>query len=54
MIPGDVAYDNFELIEKFEPGTELWFGVTLKTPREMGWFLLVRELNSRTGEDRGT
>jgi len=36
-IPGGVSYENFELIEKFEPGTELWFGVTLETPREMGW-----------------
>ena len=36
-IPGGVAYENFELIEKFEPGTELWFGVSLKTPKEMGF-----------------
>ncbi len=36
-IPGGVSYENFELIEKFEPETEIWFGVTLKTPREMRW-----------------
>jgi len=30
-----VSFENFELIEKFEPGTELWFGVTLQTPREI-------------------
>lgn len=36
-IPGGVSYENFELIEKFEPGTELWFGVTLRTTNEMGW-----------------
>jgi len=36
-VPGGVAYENFELIEKFEPGTELWFGVTLQTPRDMGF-----------------
>jgi hypothetical protein len=37
LIPGGVSYENFELIERFEPGIESWFGVTLKTPREMGW-----------------
>ncbi len=37
VIPGGVAYENFEIIEDFAPGCEQWFGVTLKTPREMGW-----------------
>jgi hypothetical protein len=37
VIPGGVAYENFEIIEDFKPGTEQWFGVTLKTPRQMGW-----------------
>lgn len=36
-IPGGVAYENFELVEKFEPGVESWFGVSLKTPKELGW-----------------
>ena len=36
-IPGGVAYENFEIIEDFKPGTEQWFGVTLLRPREMGW-----------------
>lgn len=36
-IPGGVAYENFELIESFKPGLEFWFGITLKTPKEMGW-----------------
>jgi len=37
IIPGGVSFENFELIEEYKPGVELWFGVTLKTPREMGW-----------------
>ena len=36
-IPGGVAYENFELIETFEPGVESAFGVTLQTPAAMGW-----------------
>lgn len=37
LIPGGVAYENFELIEDFRPGIESSFGVTLLTPRKMGW-----------------
>ncbi len=36
-IPGGVSFENFELIEDFQPGEESWFGVTLKTPYQMGW-----------------
>jgi len=36
-IPGGVAFENFELIEKYVPGVESAFGVTLKTPKDMGW-----------------
>lgn len=36
-IPGGVSYENFELIEDFVPGVEQWFGITLRTPGEMGW-----------------
>lgn len=36
-IPGGVAFENFELIEHYQPGIESVFGVTLKTPKEMGW-----------------
>lgn len=36
-LPGGVAFENFEMIEAFEPGVESSFGVTLKTPAEMGW-----------------
>ena len=36
-IPGGIAFENFELIESFKPGVESWFGITLKTPREMGF-----------------
>lgn len=35
-VPGGVAFENFELVEKYEPGVESSFGVTLKTPKEMG------------------
>lgn len=41
-IPGGVAFENFELIEKYVPGVESSFGVTLKTPAEMGWDIHVR------------
>lgn len=37
LIPGGVAFENFELVEKYEPGVESAFGVTLKTPAQMGW-----------------
>ena len=37
QIPGGVAFENFELIEKYEPGVESAFGVTLQTPAAMGW-----------------
>lgn len=40
-IPGGVAFENFELIEKYAPGVKSSFGVTLKTPAEMGWDRLV-------------
>ena len=36
-IPGGVAFENFELIEGFKAGVESWFGISLKTPEEMGW-----------------
>lgn len=36
-IPGGVAYENFEMIEPFVPGSEVSFGVTLKTPEQLGW-----------------
>ncbi len=36
-IPGGVAYENFEMIEPFTPGSELCFGVTLDTPQQIGW-----------------
>jgi len=38
-IPGGVAFENFEFIQSFTPGEESWFGVTLKTPYQMGWKL---------------
>lgn len=37
LLPGGVAYENFEIIEKYEPGVECVFGVTLKTTAQMGW-----------------
>ncbi len=37
LLPGGIAYENFEIIETYEPGTESVFGVTLQTPAQMGW-----------------
>lgn len=37
LLPGGIAFENFELIEKYAPGVESAFGVTLRTPAEMGW-----------------
>ena len=36
-IPGGIAFENFEFIEPFRQGAESWFGVSLRTPRELGW-----------------
>lgn len=38
-LPGGIAYENFEIIEKYEPGVESVFGVTLQTPAQMGWMV---------------
>ena len=34
-IPGGVAFENFELREKYYPGQQFYFGLTPKTPEEM-------------------
>jgi hypothetical protein len=36
-IPGGVAFENFEIIENYEPGVQSTFGATLQTPTTMGW-----------------
>lgn len=36
-LPGGIAFENFEMIEPFSPGSEVCFGVTLQTPEQMGW-----------------
>lgn len=36
-IPGGVSFENFELIEPFRDGQESWFGVSLLSPRHLGW-----------------
>ncbi|HNQ74887.1 MAG TPA: hypothetical protein PKN95_14965 [Verrucomicrobiota bacterium] len=35
-IPGGVAYENFELNERYHPGQEFIFGVTRRTPAQLG------------------
>jgi hypothetical protein len=35
-IPGGIAYENFELMERFYEGQTFVFGVTRKTPAELG------------------
>ena len=34
-IPGGIAFENFELVQPFSPGQELWFGVTTATPEQL-------------------
>ncbi len=36
-VPGGVAYENFEMIRPFHPGQEFIFGITSKTPQQLGW-----------------
>ena len=35
-IPGGVAFENFEMVAPFREGQEFWFGVTTRTPQELG------------------
>ena len=36
-IPGGIAFENFELRERFHPGQTFVFGITKRTPRELGF-----------------
>ena len=36
-IPGGTAFENFELRERFQEGQQFVFGITLKTPQELGF-----------------
>ena len=36
-IPGGIAIENFELRERFHEGQRFIFGITRKSPRELGW-----------------
>jgi hypothetical protein len=36
-IPGGVAFENFEMRERFHPGQRFVFGITRRTPAELGW-----------------
>lgn len=35
-IPGGVAFENFEMRERFHPGQRFVFGITRRTPRDLG------------------
>jgi hypothetical protein len=35
-IPGGVAFENFEMRERFHPGQRFVFGITRRTPGELG------------------
>jgi len=35
-IPGGIAFENFELRERFAPGQRFIFGITTKTPKDLG------------------
>ncbi len=34
-VPGGVAFENFEMREKYHPGEKFYFGITRKSPQEM-------------------
>jgi hypothetical protein len=36
-VPGGRAFENFEYAEPWKNGQEFCFGVTLRTPEQMGW-----------------
>jgi hypothetical protein len=36
-IPGGIAFENVEMREKFYDGQQFVFGITRKTPKELGW-----------------
>jgi hypothetical protein len=36
-IPGGIAFENFELRERFHDGQKSIFGITRQTPRELGF-----------------
>jgi hypothetical protein len=36
-IPGGIAFENFEMRERFEPGQRFIFGITRRTPQELGF-----------------
>lgn len=36
-IPGGPSFENFELREKYYPGQKFYFGITRKTPQDMGF-----------------
>jgi len=36
-IPGGVAFENFELRERFYDGQKFTFGITRRTPQELGF-----------------
>lgn len=37
LIPGGISYENFEMRERFHPGQEFTFGITRRTPAEIGF-----------------
>jgi hypothetical protein len=37
LIPGGIAFENFELRERFYDGQKFAFGITRKTPQELGF-----------------
>jgi hypothetical protein len=36
-IPGGIAFENFELRERFHDGQQFVFGITAKSPPQLGW-----------------
>jgi hypothetical protein len=36
-VPGGIAFENFELKQRFREGQTFVFGITRRTPRELGF-----------------
>ena len=36
LLPGGIAFENFELRERFYDGQKSVFGITRRTPQELG------------------
>ena len=47
-IPGGIAFENFELRERFHDGQRSVFGITRRTPGELGFPPAGKKLDDRS------